>query len=125
MLLSLTPWCSTLRTIFLLELFQVLVQSISEQNLTSAALSALHLHDHLSSGHFDLLVFHALASLFHLVNLFLVTRLFSLTLFPFLVSDSSHNFHGVFGLLLLIFHLALLMGLNLLLVAVSLLLNEA
>ena len=125
MLLSLTPWCSTLRTIFLLELFQVLVQSISEQNLTSAALSALHLHDHLSSGHFDLLVFHALASLFHLVNLFLVTRFFSLTLLPFLVSDFRHDLHLCFGLLLLFVYLALLMFFNLLLVAVSLLLNQA
>ena len=71
------------------------------------------------------MLFHLLASFFHLFNLLFVARLLGLALFPLLVGDASHNFHRVFGFLLLLVDLALVMSLNLLLVSISLLLDHA
>ena len=53
-----------------------------------------------------------------------MTKLLSLTLFPFFVGDSSHDFHRFLLLLLLFFHLALVVILDLLMASVPLLLDQ-
>ena len=88
-------------------------------------MSPLHLHHQLAALHFDLLVFHTLASLLHLINLFLVTTLLGFPLLPFFVGDACHDFHRFFLLLLLLFDLSLVMIFDFLLVCLSLLLNKA
>ena len=88
-------------------------------------MSPLHLHHELAALHFDLLFFHSLASFLHLIDLFLVTTLLSLPLFPFLVCDASHDFHRFLLLFLLFFDLSLVMIFDFLLVCLSLLLNKA
>ena len=108
----------------LFKLFQVLVKSISQQDLTSTTLTPLHLHDHLASGHLDLLLLHTLTAFFHASNLFAVTSLLSLPLLPLLVCDSSHDLHALLGLLLFIINASLLVIFNLLLVGFTLLFHQ-
>ena len=84
----------------------------------------LHLHDELAALHLDLLIFHALASLLHLIDLLLVARLLSLPLLPLLVSDARHDLHRFLLLFLLLFYLPLVVIFNLLLVRLSLLLDK-
>ena len=107
-----------------IELLQILVQPIGEKNLAST-LPRLHLHDHLATGHFDLLLLHTLTSLLHLVDLFLMATLLSLTLFPLLVCDASHDLHRFLRLFLLFFKLTLMMIFDLFLARLSLLLYQA
>ena len=107
-----------------IELLQVLVEAVSHQNLATA-LPALHLHNHLAACHLDLLLFHLLATLLHLVDLLFVAKLLSLSLLPLFVGDSRHDLHGLFLLLLLLFGLALVVVLDLLVARVSLLLDQA
>ena len=84
----------------------------------------LHFHDELTALHLDLLIFHALSSLLHLIDLFLVARLLCLPLLPFLVSNTCHDLHRFLLLLLLLFHLPLVVIFNFLLVRLSLLLDK-
>ena len=92
--------------------------------MTAATLAPLHLHHHLSPGHLNLLVFHALAALLHRVDLLFVTSLFSLPLLPLLVSDTGHDLHALLRLLLLFVNAFLLMIFNLLLVSLALLFHQ-
>jgi len=114
-------WLGTLRPF---QLFQVLVESVCEKNLSAATLSTLHLHNHLTACHPDLLLLHALTSLFHLLHLFLVSALFSLALLPLFVCDARHDLHAFLRLLLFFIHLLLLEVLYLLLVLFLLLFDQ-
>lgn len=119
-------WLSGLRPALLVgdvQLLEVLVQAVCEKDLASA-LPGLHLHDHLAAGHFDLLLFHALASLFHLLYFLRVAILLSLTLLPLFISNTRHDLHRFLRLFLLIFELAFVMILHLLLTGLSLLLDK-
>ena len=122
----LTAGLGTLRPTLLVrhvQLLKILVQAVSEEDLTSA-LPCLHLHDHLASSHFDLLLFHALAPLLHLLHLLLVTRLLRLALLPLFVRDPRHDLHRFLRLFLLIFKLAFVMVFDLFLTRLSLLLDQ-
>ena len=114
-------WLGTLRPF---QLFQVLVESVREKNLSTATLSTLHLHNHLTACHPDLMLLHALTSLFHLVDLFLVSALFSLALLPLFVGNACHDLHAFFCLLLFFIHLLLLEVFYLLLVLFFLLFDQ-
>ena len=109
----------------LLKLLQILVQSIGQQDLSASTLSPLHLHDHLASGHLDLLLLHALPPLLHLVDFLFVATLFSLPLLPLFVSNACHDLHTLFGLFLLFVDASLLVVFDLLLVSLTLLLHQA
>ena len=85
----------------------------------------MHFHDHLAPCHLDLLIFHALPALLHLVNFLLVANFLSLSFLPFLECYSSHDLHALFGLFLFLINTALLMVLDLLLVRFPLLLHQA
>ena len=124
--LATTTRFGTLSTILVchVQLFQVLIESIGKQNLATTALSSLHLHDHLPSLHFDLMFFHLLAAFLHLVDLLFVASFFCFSFFPLFVGDSSHNLHRFFGFFLLFINVSFLMRFNLLLVSISLLLDQ-
>ena len=123
---SVTSWCGALSPAFVgfLELLKVLVQPVSQQDLSTAALSALHLHDHLSTSHLDLLLLHSLATFLHLLDLLLVTSLLGLALLPLLVGDACHDFHRLLGLFLLLVNHFLIVIYDLLLVFLSMLFDQ-
>ena len=87
-------------------------------------MSPLHFHDHLASGHLDLLILHALPALFHLIDFLFVATLFSLSLLPLFVSNARHDLHTLFGLFLLFVNASLLVVFDLLLVGLALLLHQ-
>ena len=59
----------------------------------AATVPALHLHDHLSTGHLNLLLLHFDAALLHLLDVLLVAQFLGFALLPLLESDARHDLH--------------------------------
>ena len=111
--------------LLLFELFQVFIEAVGEQDLATAPLAPLHLHDHLSAGHLGLLLLHPLPTLLVFLHLLLVADLLGLPLLPLLVGDARHDLHRLLRLLVLLLLLPLVQVFQPLLVEFLLLLDHA
>jgi len=109
-----------------LQILHVLIESVCKHDLTtSGALSALHLHNHLPSGHLLLLRFKFLSTTLHAVNFLLVSGLLCFSFLPLAIRNVGHDFHALLHFLLLFIDSLFLEVLDLLLVAFLLLLDQA
>lgn len=92
-----------------IQLLQVLIQAVSEQNLTRVTLALLHLPDQLAPLCPNLLFLHLLPSLLHSIELTLMAHLLILLLLPLLVGNLGHHLHVVLGLFRLMLFLLFLL----------------
>ena len=108
-----------------LQIFQILIETVSEQDLAASSLSALHLHHSLTPGHLLLLSLETLSTLFHLFEFALVPRLLCFPFLPLTVGNVRHDFHVFFDLLVLLVFSLLVKIFDFFLVQFFLLFDEA
>ena len=108
-----------------LQIFQILIKTVSEQDLPASSLSALHLHHSLTPGHLLLLSLETLSTLFHLFEFALVPRLLCFPFLPLTVGNVRHDFHVFFDLLVLLVFSLLVKIFDFFLVQFFLLFDEA